>query len=76
MENDLSKYFADELTLEERKEFLVKVNEEDELREEFIENQQLVAFVDWLSPVDEDEKKLAQQKLSEFMGKMESTKNK
>ena len=55
MENDLSKYFADELTLEERKEFLVKVNEEDELREEFIENQQLVAFVDWLSPVDEDE---------------------
>ena len=74
MENDLDKYFANELTPEEKDEFLLKVNNDDELQEDFIENQQLLALVDWLSPASDEE--LARQKLAEFMSRMRMVENK
>lgn len=69
MGNNLNKYFADELTTEERNEFLSEVNSSEELREEFIEYQNLLGFIDWTFSKNDEE--LAQRKLSEFMHKIE-----
>lgn len=68
MGNNLNKYFADELTTQERNEFLSEVNSSEELREEFIEYQNLLGFIDWTFSKNDEE--LAQRKLSEFMHKM------
>ena len=51
MENCLNKYFADEFTSDEKTEFLIEVENNERLKEEFIENQTLLALVDWISPV-------------------------
>ena len=50
MENCLNKYFADEFTSDEKTEFLIEVENNERLKEEFIENQNLLALVDWISP--------------------------
>lgn len=47
MENCLNKYFADEFTSDEKTEFLIEVENNERLKEEFIENQTLLALVDW-----------------------------
>ena len=49
MENCLNKYFADEFTSDEKTEFLIEVENNERLKEEFIENQNLLALVDWIS---------------------------
>ena len=49
MENCLNKYFADEFTSDEKTEFLIEVENNERLKEEFIENQTLLALVDWIS---------------------------
>ena len=41
MENCLNKYFADEFTSDEKTEFLIEVENNERLKEEFIENQKL-----------------------------------
>lgn len=74
MKYRLNKYFADELTPDEKFEFLLEVNKEEGLREEFIENQHLVALFDWLFP--KNDKTFAQQKLAEFMSRIEREENK
>lgn len=73
MGNNLNKYFADEFTPEEKDKFLTKINRNEELREEFIENQQVMAYISLLDR--SDDRQFAQQKLNEFMRKMESAKN-
>lgn len=75
MEKSLNKYFADELTSDEKAEFLAEVNKNEELKEEFIENQNLLAFVDWALTRNEEEEDVARQKLDEFMRKTEQRKN-
>lgn len=75
MEKSLNKYFADELTSDEKAEFLVEVNKNEELKEEFIENQNLLAFVDWALTGKEEEEDVARQKLDEFMRKTEQRNN-
>lgn len=72
MKNKLNKYFADELNTEEKADFLMEIENNEELKEEFIENQNLLALVDWVSSESEYENKneFAQQKLCEFMHKM------
>lgn len=74
MKYRLNKYFADELTPDEKFEFLLEVNKEGGLREEFIENHHLVVLFDWLFP--KDDRAFAQQKLSEFMSRIEDVNNK
>lgn len=74
MESNLTKYLAGELASDEKEEFLKEVDNNGELREEFLEYQNLVALVDWTYPKNDEE--LAQQKLSEFMRKMEIRDNK
>lgn len=69
MEDNLYKYFAGELISEEKEKFLYEVNNNEKLREEFIEYQNIVALVDWLYPESNEE--LAQRKLSEFMSRIE-----
>lgn len=59
MENCLNKYFADEFTSDEKTEFLIEVENNERLKEEFIENQTLLALVDWISPEYEIIKKLS-----------------
>ena len=71
MENCLNKYFADEFTSDEKTEFLI-----ERLKEEFIENQTLLALVDWISPEYENNKEVVQHKLYEFMCRMEQHKDK
>ena len=56
MENCLNKYFADEFTSDEKTEFLIEVENNERLKEEFIENQNLLALVDWISPEYENNK--------------------
>ena len=63
MENCLNKYFADEFTSDEKTEFLIEVENNERLKEEFIENQNLLALV-------------VQHKLYEFMRRMEQHKDK
>ena len=63
MENCLNKYFADELTSDEKTEFLIEVENNERLKEEFIENQTLLALVDWISPEYENNKEVVQHKL-------------
>lgn len=77
MENCLNKYFADEFTSDEKTEFLIEVENNERLKEEFIENQNLLALVDWISPEYENNKKeVVQHKLYEFMRRMEQHKDK
>lgn len=75
MEKSLNKYFADELTSDEKAEFLAEVNKNEELKEKFIENQNLLAFVDWALTGNEEDEDVARQKLDEFMRKTEQRKN-
>ena len=63
MENCLNKYFADEFTSDEKTEFLIEVENNERLKEEFIENQTLLALVDWISPEYENNKQVVQHKL-------------
>ena len=70
MKNKLNKYFADELNTEEKADFLMEIENNEELKEEFIENQNLLALVDWVSSEYENKNEFAQQKLCEFMHKM------
>ena len=58
MENCLNKYFADEFTSDEKTEFLIEVENNERLKEEFIENQTLLALVDWISPEYENNKEV------------------
>ena len=74
MGTNLNKYFAGELTSEEKEVFLLNVKNNGEMREEFIEYQSVVALVDWSFP--KDDKELAKQKLSEFMSRVENSENK
>lgn len=74
MESNLTKYFASELASDEKEDFLKEVDNNGELREEFLEYQNLVALVDWTYPMNDEE--LAHQKLSEFMRRMETRDNK
>mgnify|MGYP007026898874 CR=1 FL=1 len=81
MENCLNKYFADEFTSDEKTEFLIEVENNElanneRLKEEFIENQNLLALVDWISPEYENNKEVVQHKLYEFMCRMEQHKDK
>ena len=76
MENCLNKYFADEFTSDEKTEFLIEVENNERLKEEFIENQNLLALVDWISPEYENNKEVVQHKLYEFMRRMEQHKDK
>lgn len=76
MENCLNKYFADEFTSDEKTEFLIEVENNERLKEEFIENQTLLALVDWISPEYENNKEAVQHKLYEFMCRMEQHKDK
>ena len=63
MENCLNKYFADEFTSDEKTEFLIEVENNERLKEEFIENQNLLALVDWISPEYENNKEVVQHKI-------------
>ena len=76
MENCLNKYFADEFTSDEKTEFLIEVENNERLKEEFIEIQNLLALVDWISPEYEYNKEVVQHKLYEFMCRMEQHKDK
>ena len=76
MENCLNKYFADEFTSDEKTEFLIEVENNERLKEEFIENQNLLALVDWISPEYENNKEVVQHKFYEFMRRMEQHKDK
>lgn len=76
MKNFLNRYFADELTSDEKRNFLQEVDNSEELKEEFIENQNLVLLLDWTFPENENDEEVAQQKLKEFMRKMEQRKTK
>ena len=55
MGTNLNKYFAGELTSEEKEVFLLNVKNNGEMREEFIEYQSVVALVDWSFPKDDKE---------------------
>ena len=74
MKNFLNRYFADELTSDEKRNFLQEVDNSEELKEEFIENQNLVVLLDWTFPENENDEKVVQQKLDEFMRSMEQRK--
>lgn len=73
MEIDLTKYFTDELTSEERQEMLSEINKKEELREEFLKNQNMVSLLDWT--LLEGDEELAQRKLTEFMRNLREREN-
>ena len=56
--------------------FEIEVENNERLKEEFIENQTLLALVDWISPEYENNKEVVQHKLYEFMCRMEQHKDK
>ena len=62
------------MTSEEKEDFLLYVNNNGELREEFIEYQKVEALVDRTFP--KDHRELAKHKLSEFMSRKEKCEKK
>lgn len=70
---DLTKYFTDELTSEGKQELLSEINKKEELREEFLENQNMVSLLDWI--LLEGDEELAQRKLTEFMRNLREREN-
>ncbi len=61
MRNFLNRYFADELTSDEKTNFLQEVDNSEELKEEFIVNQNLLVLLDWTFPENENDEEVAQQ---------------
>lgn len=76
MENCLNKYFADEFTSDEKTEFLIEVENNKRLKEEFIENQNMLAFINWISPECENDQDAVRYKLYKFMREMEQRNDK
>lgn len=74
MESNLNKYFAGELTSEEKEELFLEVDKNGEMREKFVEYQKLMALIDWSS--SKNDKELAKRKLSEFMSRIENCETK
>lgn len=70
----LNKYFADELTPDEKSNFLLEVVEKEGLREQFIQNQCVIALIDW--QFQKSDRAVVQQKLSDFLNRMGEVKNK
>lgn len=70
---DLTKYFTDELSSEEKQAMLSEINGNEKLREEFLENQNMVSLLDWI--LLEGDEELARRKLSEFMCDKEECRN-
>ena len=71
MKESLNKYFAGELTSDEKESFLMEVDKDKALKENFVDNQSLLVIIDWTFPGNKDNEELIQQKLDEFMRKME-----
>ena len=71
MKESLKKYFAGELTSDEKESFLMEVDKDKVLKENFVDNQSLLVIIDWTFPGNKDNEEVIQQKLDEFMRKME-----
>ena len=71
MKESLNKYFAGELTSDEKESFLMEVEKDKALKENFVDNQSLLVIIDWTFPGNKDNEEVIQQKLDEFMRKME-----
>ncbi len=76
MENCLNKYFVDELTFDEKGEFLIEVENNDKLKEEFIENQNMLALINWIFPGCEKDQDVVRYKLYKFMREIEQRNDK
>ena len=71
MKESLNKYFAGELTSDEKESFLMEVDKDKALKESFVDNQSLLVIIDWPFPGNKDNEEVIRQKLDEFMRKME-----
>ena len=71
MKESLNKYFAGELTSDEKESFLMVVDKDKVLKENFVDNQSLLVIIDWTFPGNKDNEEVIQQTLDEFMRKME-----
>ena len=71
MKESLNKYFAGELTSDEKESFLMEVDKDKALKENFVDNQSLLVIIDWTFPRNKDNEEVIQQKLEEFLRKME-----
>ena len=71
MKESLNKYFAGELTSDEKESFLMEVDKDKALKENFVDNQSLLVIIDWTFPGNKDNEEEKQKKLDEFMRKME-----
>lgn len=71
MKESLNKYFAGELTSDEKESFLMEVDKDKVLKKNFVDNQSLLVIIDWTFPGNKDNEEVIQQKLDEFMRKME-----
>ena len=71
MKESLNKYFAGVLTSDEKESFLMEVDKDKVLKENFVDNQSLLVIIDWTFPGNKDNEEVIQQKLDEFMRKME-----
>ena len=71
MKESLNKYFAGELTSDEKESFLMEVDKDKALKENFVDNQSLLVIIDGTFPGNKDNEEVIQQKLDEFMRKME-----
>lgn len=71
MKESLNKYFAGELTSDEKERFLMEVDKDKALKESFVDNQSLLVIIDWTFPGNKDNEEVIRQKLDEFMRKME-----
>ena len=71
MKESLNKYFDCELTSDDKESFLMEVDKDKVLKENFVDNQSLLVIIDWTFPGNKDNEEVIQQKLDEFMRKME-----
>ncbi|MFR0679178.1 anti-sigma factor [Dysgonomonas mossii] len=73
MDDLICKYFSGELTEKERQEILIYISQNPDLKEEFIETQNLRGITEFL-PRKQDTS-IAEKKLSEFVEYTQNTRN-
>lgn len=68
MGNELSRYITGELTPDEKQQFLSEVAQDENLKKEYFEVQNMMTLIDWV--LVEGEIETAQRKLAEFMDRL------
>ena len=76
MDKALNKYFAGELTSDEKESFLMEVDRDEVLKGNFVDDQSLLAIIDWIFSGHKDDEKLYSKNWMNLCARWNSARNK